>query len=381
MKPQLLLFAPSLMASLLACTAPATAPDEEPALPDIDRAPPSVAETTARWEAPPDGAFGALASASASDEGAIAYAELQALDGGGSFTQTRILLQRLDSTGAPRGSSIELGVIESGNLSGLTLASDGNQYIACWADDSQIDCATAPVGQGGASPGQSMAGVSPSLAYGSGTWALAYGLSGKLAVVRLSNGGMADGSPASFEAGEDPYFQALPLLAATKLGFVLVGGDKVRVHTLDFAFSPVANTVDLGVMPWAFGAIAASETAVAIHLSEPYGSNLFLLEDGTLTGTLPFGGGGKLGLRAALAGEGASFGMIMPGVDAQGYAGGDLLYRMIEPGGDSISERAQDVDFNVVDEDPRTLLRLKDDVFVASIPQRQEIVVARIHRP
>ena len=81
MNPLLLLLASPLLASLLACTAPPTAPDQDP--PDIEQAPPSAAETTARWEAPPDGAFGALASAAANDEGAIAYAELQEPDGAG----------------------------------------------------------------------------------------------------------------------------------------------------------------------------------------------------------------------------------------------------------------------------------------------------------
>jgi hypothetical protein len=226
-----------------------------------------------------------------------------------------------------------------------------------------------------------MAGVSPSLAHSSGTWALAYGVAGNLAVVRLASNGMAEGSPTMFEAGEDPYFDAMPLLAATKLGFVLVGGENVHVHTLSFAFAPIVKALDLGVTAWAFGAIAASESKVAIHLSVPYGSNLFLLQDGILTDTLPFDGGSKLGLRAALTEEGTSFGMLAPHVDAHGYGGDDLVYRMIEQGGASISERAQDVEFNVVDEDPRTLLGLKDDVFVASIAQRREIVVARIHRP
>lgn len=379
MKPLFLLVAPSVMASLLACTAPATAPDQE--LPDIEQSPPSVSETTARWEAPPDGAFGALASAAANDEGAIAYAELQEPDGAGSFAQTRIKLQRLDSTGALRGPSIELGVVESGNLSGLTLAGDGDRYIACWADDGQIDCATAPVGEGSASPGQSLAGVAPFLAYSSGAWALAHGVSGQIAVVRLASNGMAVGSPVMFDAGEDAYFNLLPLLAPSPLGFVLVGGDEVRVRTLDFALSPIGDAVDLGVGPWAFGAVAASETGVAVHLSEPYGSNLFLLQDGALTGILPFGGGGKPGLRVALIEEGTSFGMLAPDVDANGYDGGEIVYRMIKPGGASISERMQDVDFNVDGQDPRALLRLKDDVLAASVLHRREIVVARIHRP
>lgn len=377
--PLSLLFAPPVMASLLACTAPATAPDQEP--PDVDQAPPSAAETTARWEAPPDATFEALASAAANDEGAIAYAEVQAPDSGGSSTQTRIKLQRLDSAGALRGPSIELGVVESANLSGLTLAADGDRYIACWAADDQIDCATAPVGEGSASPGQSLAGVSPSLAYSSGAWALAHGVSGQIAVVRLASNGMAVGSPVMFEAGEDAYFNLLPLLAPSPLGFVLVGGDEVRVRTLDFALSPIGDAVDLGVGPWAYGAVAASETGVAVHLSEPYGSQLFLLQDGAVTGTLPFGGGGKPGLRAALIEEGASFGMLAPGVDASGYDGGELVYRRIEPGGASISEGMQDVDFSVDGADPRTLLRLKGDVLTASVLHRREVVVARIHRP
>jgi hypothetical protein len=374
-----LLLASSVMASLLACTAPA--PDEEQAPPDIEQAPPSASETTASWQAPANAELGILASAWANDEGAVAYTERDASDSGGSATQTRIKLQRLDGSGALRGSPIELGVVESNWLSRLTLAGDGERYIACWASDGRIDCATAPAGAGGASKGLSLAGGSPSLAYGSGRWALAYGVAGKLAVVRLAKTGMVDGSPAMFEAAGDPYFEPLPLLAATPQGFVLVGGEPVRVHTLDLAFSPISGAVDLGVTPWAFAAVAASGTNMAIFLSVPYGSNLFLFQDGALTATLPFAGGGKGGLNAALTEEGDSFGMLAPYVDAQGYSGEDLVYRMIEAGGASISERAQDVEFNVVDDGSRALLRLKEDVLVAAISQRKEVVVARIHRP
>lgn len=382
MKVLLLLLAPPVMASLLACTETTPAcPEKEPAPPDKEPAPSIASEITARWEAPPDGAFRALASAYANDEGAIAYAELEALDGGGSFTRTRIKLQRLNSMGALHGPSIELGVVESTFLSGLTLAGDGDRYVACWADDSQIACATAPVGQGSASPGQSMAGVAPSLAYSSGTWALAYGVPGSLAVVHLADDGMAVGSPVMFEAGEDLGVTSLPLLAATKLGFFLVGGDEVRVHALNFAFLSIAEAVDLGVRSWAYGAIAGSEAKVAIHLSKPYGSNLFLLEDGVLTSTQPFTGGGKGGLRAALAADGTSLGMLMPKVDPNGVGVDELLYRILPQGCAPASEQAQDVDFTIDVHDPRALLRVKDDMFLATIPGQQEVVVARVHRP
>jgi hypothetical protein len=323
-----------------------------------------------------------LASASAGDEGAIAYAELEALDDGGSFTRTRIKLQRLDGMGATRGSAVDLGVVESDRLSGLTLATDGKRYIACWADDAQIACARAPVGQGTASPGQSMAGVSPSLAYSSGTWALAYGVPGSLAIVPLASDGIASGTPVLFESGEDPYFNPLILLAATNPGFVLVGGDNVLVRPLDFAFSPIANPIDLGVTPWAYGAIAASETSVAVSLAKPYGSNLFLFNDGVLTDTQPFGGGGKLGLRVALTTEETSFGMLMPNFQPNGGGGDPLLYQRIEEGVPALAQ-AQEADFGLLREGPRPLLWLKDDVFLAATQSfpGEEIVVARVHRP
>lgn len=379
-----LLLASLMMATLLGCTTPAgPSPDKEPAPIDSEPPPSSASKTTARWEAPSDRSFWALASASANAEGAIAYAEQEAPESGGSSMKTRIKLQRLDSMGALNGSPIELGVVETDYLSGLTLASDGDQYIACWSDDSQIACAAAPVGQGSASPGYSTAGVAPSLAYSSSTWALAYRIESNAAVVRLGSDGMAAGSPVVLEGSGDSTFGSLPLFAATELGFVLVAGAEVRVTSFDFNLSPVAD-VDLGVNDWAFGAIAVSDTKVAIHLSEPYGSNLFLFEDGPLTALAeaqPFGGGGKLGVRAALAAEGSSFGMLMPYSDPNGPGGDELIYRVIDQGDVPASKLALDVDFSVDDDDPRALLRLKDGLFLAEISSRQEVVVARINRP
>jgi hypothetical protein len=60
--------------------------------------------------------------------------------------------------------------------------------------------------------------------------------------MHLADSGMAARSPATFEMGEDPASGPLPLLAATKLGFVLVGGNEVQARSLDFAFSPIAKT-------------------------------------------------------------------------------------------------------------------------------------------
>lgn len=377
------LLAPSIIALLPACTAPSSAPPEkQPALPP---APvlvlPGTLELTATWKNP-GGAFGAIASASAGNEGAIAYSELETPDQGASSTRLLIKVQRIDSNGAALGSAVELGAIESSYVSDLTLASDGNQYVACWAHDSQIACAAAPIGQGSASPGLSLAGGSPSLAYSSGTWALAYAIPGRLAVVPLSSDGTAAGSPAMFEAGGALDVPSLVLLASTKGGFALVGGENMHVYSLDQAFSPIAKPIKLGVKPWAFGAIAAFEAKVAINLSEPYGSNLFLIEDGVLKDVQPFGGGGKGGLRVALTAEEPSFGMLRPGSVSNGFGDEKQLYRVIEQGGVAALEYALDADFDVPDGGDLTLLWLGDELFIAATQNTDDgqVVVARVHR-
>lgn len=375
MKVVSVLLAAPTMLSVLACTTsePAGPP------PDLQRAPPGAAQSTARWLASPEAAFAALATASTRDEGAVAYVELTSPDGTGGFRQSRIVLQRLDTAGAVRGAPVELGVVESGAATGLTLATDGARYLACWSREGQIDCATAPVGQGGASPGPSLVGAVPSVAYNSGTWALAFSVAGQIAVVPLASSDLAPGRPVMFEAGRAAGFELLPLLAPTPRGFVLVGGDSVRVQLLDLALAPLGSAVELGVGPWVHGAVVASDAGVAVHLSEPYGSALFLVQDGAVAGTMPFRGGGKPGLRVALADDGGSFGMLAPHVDAEGRD--ELVYRKIAPGGATMSERAQIVDFGVDVGDPRALLRLGADVLAATIQSRQEIVVVRLHRP
>jgi hypothetical protein len=340
-------------------------------------------EITATWKAAPGLSFTALASATAGTEGAIAYAEV--MDDAGHYTQARIKLQRLDSAGATRGDAIELGAMASGTLSGLTLASDGAQYIACWgdADKSQISCATVSAGQGSASPALSMAGRAPALVYNAGTWALAFSTPGHLAVVKLTSDGLAAGNPAWFDAGEVPSMEMIPLLAPTKLGFVLAGGDNVRVHQLDFAFAEVAAPVDLGVQTWLFAAIAANETKVAISLSSPAGkSDVFLLDGVTLLDKQPYSGGGKMGLRVALAAEGTSFVMLSAGDDSGEYHGG-FRYRTLTPGAVPEVAYLLSMDRRYYDMAPRVLLRLKDEMFfaVTQMYPGEEVIVARTHQP
>ena len=374
------------MAALPACTTTVeTVPEKQPTPPSTVPVPTPPKEITATWKAAPGRSFTALASAILGTEGAIAYAEV--MYSAGKTTQARIKLQRLDSAGATRGNAVELGAMASGTLSGLTLAADGARYIACWGDEDndQISCATVSAGQGSVSPGLTMAGRAPALVYNEGTLALAYSTPGKLAVVKLTSEGLAAGGPVWFDAGEEPSFGMIPLLARTKLGFVLAGGGDVHVHQLDFAFAEIAAPVDLGVKTWAFAAIATHDPNVAISVSSPAGqNNVFLLDGVTLLDKQTYGGGGKLGLRVALAAEGTSFGMLSSSADDfSAEKDGAFRYHTLTPGAAPEVAYLLPEDHRNYLHAPGVLLRLKDEMFfaVTQVYPGEEIVVARTHQP
>lgn len=367
------LFALTLMALLPACTAPI---DPDPGTPSSSAStapePSGPAGATASWSAP-GAVFKAVAAASAGDEGAVAYVESSA-------AKARIKLQRLDSRGARRGDAIELGVLGTELPSGLTIASDGSRYIICWSDDAQIACATAPAGEGSASPWLARAGSTPALAYAEGTWALAHSLPGKLALVKLTSDGALAGSPTLFDDEHDGTLRPTPLLAATHDGFVLVGGSRVHMHLLDHALEPIAAPMDLGKNAWFFAGLATSGSRVAINLAEPYGSIAFLFDGAALLDSQAYGGGGKVGLRVALAAEGSSFGMLS-GTD-DGSSTGGLVYRLLAPSVEPAEASVLPEDTRSYDGAPMALLRLKGEMFLAATQaySGEEIVVARLPR-
>ncbi len=122
-----------------------------------------------------------------------------------------------------------------------------------------------------------------------------------LAVQRVASDGSASGAPAMFATGADE--EPTPFLAASRLGFLLAGeangdganGGDVYVRQLSSTLAPIADPVDLGMRFWFHGAIAASETSVAVNVAKPYGAMLFVLDlaSGTITSTHDLSGGGK----------------------------------------------------------------------------------------
>ena len=171
-----------------------------------------------------DRLFGALAGArkDAGDEAAVFYAESQTADSAATSPQTFLKLQRLDASGLPRGEVVNLGTLVPYSLSTMTIASDGTRYLACWADDTQLNCATVPVGEGSATAVLQQAGTAPAVAYGAGRWALARTNAGQISMTWFTNDSLAFPAPVTFEAGAGPNGKQTSLLAANDLGFVLV---------------------------------------------------------------------------------------------------------------------------------------------------------------
>jgi hypothetical protein len=379
------LVAPSTMVLLAACTgpvAPAPAPLPDPSAPDEVPGPTYTTTTTATWKPASGRTFGEIAAASAGDEGAIVYTESDAPDSQG-IVRSSVLVQRLDATGAVWGPRVELDTVElSGYRSpALTLATDGARYLACWQREGTIACAGVAIDQGTVFPALSVNGAWPSLAYGAGTFALAYGVPEQVAVVRVASDGTAVGNPASFDAGEGTDPRAL--LSASASGFALVDGDDgasayARVRHLDKSCAALHPPIDLGVHLWSYASLAAYGTSVAVGLSEPYGGNVFTLDGDTVTHVHAFTGGGKLGVNVALLASHESFEML----SAHGNLDPGLRYRTLQ-GDEVIASEQALLTAHDFDDSALAMLRLHGDLFVAAADGRSsgEMMVARVHRP
>jgi hypothetical protein len=381
------LFASSLMILLPACSAPGESssgaqPTPTSTVPTTPSGPPGV---TASWKAAPGNRFEDLAVASAGDEAAVFYAESQTADSAATSPQTFLKLQRLDAHGLPRGEVVDLGVLVPYSLSSMTIASDGTRYLACWADDAQLDCAMVPVGEGSATSVLQQPGTSPAVAYGAGRWALARANAGQISMTWFTNDSLAFPAPVTFDAGAGPNGKQTSLLAANELGFVLVAGSTARVQQLDPSLAPLGAPVDLGADFWFSAAIATSGTKTTINLGKPYGSTTFFFDGAALLDSQEYGGGGKTGLRVALTAEGSSFGMLSGG-DSDLPVGGPtgLLYRLIAPSAKPVVAAVLPDDQRSYDGSPIALVRLGGDTFVAATPAYSsgtEIIIVRAPQP
>ncbi len=381
-----LLLAPSAMALLTACNMALTPLDPlpEPSAPEEIPGPTYGTTTTAKWTPSTGRSFRNITAASTGDGAAIVYAESEDADSQG-ITPSRVLLQRLDTKGAPSGAPVELDTVELNAYAppALALATDGVTYLACWQREGSIACAGVPVSEGPPFSALSVSGAWPSLAYGSGIFALAYGAPGQTTLLRVASDGMAAGEPTSFATGEGSYPRTF--LAATGDGFALLDADdewngessNVHLHRLESDFSPIHPPIDLGLHFWSRAAIAAHETDIAISLSKPYGGEMFTLEGGTVTHIYDFSAGGKLGINVGLLANKTSFDMLAThSVDL------GLRYRTLQDDEVTTSEQTllTDQDF---DNSTLAPFRLKGGLFLATTIgwKGSEILVVRVDQP
>jgi hypothetical protein len=340
--------------------------------------------TGSAWKAAPDQVFGEIALASAGHEEALVYVESIPAGSAGVFSSV-IKLQRLEATGARRGDAIELGHASSTGTR-LTITSDGARYLACWDDAGagQISCALAPVAEGPSHPALSLAGLWPSLAHGAGGWTLAYGLPGYAAVAHIADDGSAIGAPALFTV--DKASSPRALIAATPNGFALVSapehvsGKNVYVHRLDSAFTPIGAPIDLGMKLWIRNAVAVAVNGatIAVSISEPYDSHVFILAGGVIINSHFFSGGGKVGPKDALIADGASIGRL-----AQDDGTSPFMYTTIE--GDKLTATPQkpEVDHALGYYDGAFAVTQvgTNRLYAATAGANDELVVAGIQRP
>ncbi|MEO6599202.1 MAG: hypothetical protein ABIQ16_04965 [Polyangiaceae bacterium] len=288
----------------------------------------------------------AIAAASRSHDAAILY-----VDG-----QTSVF-QAIDPMGRAVGEPVTLfSAPEATRALSIGLASDGTRYLACTSDDAETDCVfvapgTEPV------PAYHVLGIAPSVAFGHAEWVLAYqlgtGQAAQTGVQRIGTDGALVGKAALFPAENSGLYKQAPL-AATPQGFALVTGEPEKLYRLDRDLEVVGAPWDLGMNFWTFGAVAATDSMIAVSLSLPYGATLFWGSNDDPPTRVSMSGGGKLGLPMAL----------LPNGDAISVAwnDGSLAYEAEVP-------RVQPRDATMLSAtaDPVAMVSVEEQVLVADL--------------
>jgi hypothetical protein len=259
-----------------------------------------------RWVAP----FANLAAAATSDTLAVAYSLIET-DAEGA-RQGRLMLQLLDQGLEARGEPRELDRGPSTAFAPLpTIATDGVDFVVCWSPRDQVSCFRAQPDREPVLFVQTL-GLEPTIVFHAPSWALAYVVrldgtySYEARVTRLSSEGAPLGTPAAFPY--DNYFSAPVPFVATPSGYaLLVGKDEEWLYRLADDLGVRGTPVDLGVLPWAFHALAATDEEAALAVAVPYGNVLVHIRGNDIVLRQERGCGDKTGCAAAVAPHGSTF--------------------------------------------------------------------------
>jgi hypothetical protein len=191
----------------------------------------------------------------------------------------------------------------------LSLASDGENYLACWDSDGNVGCASINIGDGVTEAVLDVPGRAPAVAYAMGSWYVAYAPdpnADSLVLQRIST---------TFELAETTALgnlglDALPALTSTKEGLLLVDTDPASDYdfrSTAFAqmLSPAGDSVAWGIGPWmARPSVFVDEAQVVLSTPLAYGAQV-MTHSATADSVARLSGGGKNGLSVAFVDDGA----------------------------------------------------------------------------
>lgn len=223
----------------------------------------------------------------------------------------RVVLQRFGPAAERVGPLLELAN-DPDQYAGVTLASDGTQYAACWDSSAEVHCALVDSEGTIQQNILELPGQHPTLVAAPNGWVIAFAATDTtLRLQSLSQSLRPTSTSVDFERSlRFASAKAGALLTATPSGFALVGAraddGREGLLRLDANLRPLGPAIPLGRDFWFYGQLVASDERAAVSLSAPYGSYLLLLDAEQVTAELPIAGGGKTGTdQAFLLSDGA----------------------------------------------------------------------------
>jgi hypothetical protein len=189
-----------------------------------------------------------------------------------------------------------------------SLASDGENYLACWDTDTNVRCASISLADGVSEPVLDVQGRAPAVTHALGTWYVAYAPDPDTDSLMLqplsSNFELAAEATAIGSLGPD----ALPLLTPTNEGFLLVDTDPAKAYdfrSTNFGamLSPTADPVAWDIGPWRERpSVFLDGSQVVLATPVPYGAQITTHgAEGDRTATLR--GATKVGFNVAFTND------------------------------------------------------------------------------
>ncbi|MDX2019647.1 MAG: hypothetical protein SF187_05350 [Deltaproteobacteria bacterium] len=186
-----------------------------------------------------------------------------------------------------------------------TLATDGEQAIACWDRGGAVTCQCHARGGQASRLTFEVAGSKPSLVFGNETYLLVYvGIDKQVRLQRVAAACEPVGETAVLhQAFLEQYGYQIPVIS-TMGGWLVAAGDPVHLHRLGPDFTALQAPVDLKMPPWFYGSLAAVDDDFMVYLAKPYGGQIFLVQGAKVTEGSEITAGGKQGADVLLATEG-----------------------------------------------------------------------------